>query len=386
MSKSLVSVIIIPFVLLALIMQVHNLWGWLMREGWIQYLMMAEVYALFLITMFYLRFIVNLKNTWVNFLTIFLIPSFYFIFSNGENSVGSIVNSLWYINILISVMASTWMSVFVFGVFWLLKKLMRYKVQKEKVLAFGLLVLLSVAGTYLIKMSQLPEDALVTLWNADKLRTIWFMLEPIIVLCFSFISIYLYILKIGMQGLKQEYVLMVLVLISFSFEYMINGFGLVSARTVVYFVGIYCFIRILENRTLAHYFLVSAFIILVSSHLGFYSAAPHFFEKMVFVSFLHNALIESIKMFIALYVFILGWSSVKIYKSEFRLIMVLVSLIAYTYTTQSQSGGVHFYDIVAITAMLKLTSLYMIVLYGFYYFNDKTSESRTKSVSSSLEN
>ena len=50
MSKSSGLIIGFPLVLLALIMQVYSLWGWLARDGWIQYFLMAEVYLLIFIS------------------------------------------------------------------------------------------------------------------------------------------------------------------------------------------------------------------------------------------------------------------------------------------------------------------------------------------------
>jgi len=95
-----------------------------------------------------------------------------------------------------------------------------------------------------------------------------------------------------------------------------------------------------------------------------------------FISFLHNAIVESIKMFLAIYIFVLGWNNVRVEKYEFRLIMILVSIVAYTYTTQSQGIGVQFYDIVAITAMLKINAFFLIFLYGFYYFKSEQIKTR----------
>ena len=368
MSRSSTVITILPFLLIALIMQVYNLWGWLSRDGWIQYFIMAEVYVLVLITLLYLRSIYALKNMWVNLVTLALVFIFYFIFSSEKSAVSGVVNSLWYINILISVIASAWLVVLIFGFAWSLRELIKQKVEVRTVLAVLGLTALSVLMTYLIKTSQLPDGVIEEIWASDKLRTIWFLLEPFIVLAFSSISIYFFLMKKTVSELKKEYFLMGLLVFSVGFEYLINGVGLVTLRTVLYFVGLYCFFSLVKSNKKTNMFLISTFLVLVSLHLNYYSASPAFFTLNAFPLFLHNSIIESIKMFIAIFIFIMGWSSVKENKFEFRLIMILVTIVAYTYTTQSRGIGVQFYDIVAITAMLKLTALYMVFVYGFYYF------------------
>ena len=368
MSRSSTVIMILPFLLIALIMQVYNLWGWLSRDGWIQYFIMAEVYVLFLITLLYIRSIYELQNLWVKMVTFVLIPAFYLIFSNEESAVSGIVNSLWYINILISVIASTWLVVLVFGFSWSFRELIKQKVKlKTIVVIFGLIVF-STLITYLIKTLQLPTGVLEQIWSSDKLRTIWFLLEPLIVLSFSLMSSYFYFRNKTVAELKKEYLLMGLLVFTLAFEYFINGFSLVSLRTLVYFVGLYCFFSLVQREQKTNMFLISIFPILVALHLHYYSASPAFFTLNAFPAFLHNSIIESIKMFIAIYIFIMGWNSVKENRFEFRLIMILVTIVAYTYTTQSRGIGVQFYDIVAITAMLKLTALYLVFVYGFYYF------------------
>jgi len=368
MSRSSTIIMILPFLLIALIMQVYNLWGWLSRDGWIQYFIMAEVYVLVFITLLYLRSIYELKNLGVNLLTLVLTVFFYFIFSADNSTVSGMVNSLWYINILISVMTSAWLVVLIFGLAWSFRELLKQKVEIRTVFAVLGLIALSALVTYLIKKMQLPEGVIAHIWASDKLRTIWFFLEPVIVLSFSSVSIYFYLMKKTFVELKKEYVLMTLLVFSLAFEYLINGFSLVALRTVLYFVGLYCFFSLVKSDKKSNFFSIFVFLILIALHLNYYSASPAFFTLNSFPAFLHNSIIESIKMFIAIFIFILGWNSVNENKFEFRLIMVLVSIVAYTYTTQSQGMGVQFYDIVAITAMLKLIALYMAFVYGFYYF------------------
>ena len=368
MSRSSTLITILPFLLIALIMQVYNLWGWLSRDGWIQYFIMAEVYVLVFITLLYLRSIYELKNLWVTIVTLSLVPTFYFIFSSEESAISGVVNSLWYINILISVIASAWLVVLIFGLVWSFRELIKQKVEVRTVLAVLGLIALSTLMTYLIKTAQLPDGVIEKIWSSDKVRTVWFLLEPLIVLSFSSISIYFYLMKKTVSELKKEYLLMGLFIASVGFEYLINGFGLVTLRTVLYFIGLYCFFSLVKSEKKTNVFLIFTFLVLVGLHLNYYSASPAFFTLKAFPLFLHNSIIESIKMFIAIYIFIMGWSSVKENKFEFRLIMILVTIVAYTYTTQSRGIGVQFYDIVAITAMLKLTALYMVFVYGFYYF------------------
>ena len=368
MSRSSTLITILPFLLIALIMQVYNLWGWLSRDGWIQYFIMAEVYVLVFITLLYLRSIYELKNLWVTIVTLSLVPTFYFIFSSEESAISGVVNSLWYINILISVIASAWLVVLIFGLVWSFRELIKQKVEVRTVLAVLGLIALSTLVTYLIKTAQLPDGVIEKIWSSDKVRTVWFLLEPLIVLSFSSISIYFYLMKKTVSELKKEYLLMGLFIASVGFEYLINGFGLVTLRTVLYFIGLYCFFSLVKSEKKTNVFLIFTFLVLVGLHLNYYSASPAFFTLKAFPLFLHNSIIESIKMFIAIYIFIMGWSSVKENKFEFRLIMILVTIVAYTYTTQSRGIGVQFYDIVAITAMLKLTALYMVFVYGFYYF------------------
>ena len=375
MSRSSIFITVFPIILIALIMELYHLWGWLSREGWIQYFLMFEVYILLFITLLYIRSIIRLKNIWVNLITVLLIPIFYYLFSSEESSVSALVNSLWYINLLISTIASAWLVVLIFGSSWSIKEISKQSFSRNRVIVFSLILIASALITYFIKNSQLAEGLLAKIWEVDKLRTIWFMLEPFAVLAFSLISIYLYLIKRTLAELKQEYALIGILVTSLIFEYLINGFGLVAFRTVVYFLGLYCFINLLESQSRMNRLLVSVFMILVALHLFYYSGSPTFFTLTSFPQFLHTALIESIKIFIAAYIFIMGWSNAREYKGEFRLIMVLVTLVAYTYTTQSLGYSVHFYDIVAITAMLKLTALYLILLYGFYYFRPTVSTS-----------
>jgi len=375
MSKSTGLIIGLPFILIALIMQVYSLWGWFSRDGWIQYFLMAEVYILMFITLLYLRSIFYLKNSFVSAVTLLLVPLFYFTFTTEENGLGAMVNSLWYINIIISIIASAWVVVLGFGLFWSGRELTRQKIEMKSIIAFVLLISFSILITYFIKTSQLTEELLIKLWETDKLRTSWFLLEPVLVLSFSLISIYLYLIKKSITELKHEYIFMALVIVSSVFEYMINGFSLVTARTIVYFLGLYSFINLIKNKNSMNYFLISIFVILVALHLNYYSAAPNFFLINNFIPFLHNALIESIKLFIVIYIFIVGWNSVSENRFEFRLIMILVPIIAYTYTTQAQGYSIELYDIGAITAMLKLTALFMMTLYGFYFFRDNKKTS-----------
>lgn len=378
MSKSSGIIIGLPLLLVVLIMQVYSLWGWLARDGWVQYFLMVEVYLLVLISFLYLRSIYRLNNLFTSAVTLLLIPAFYFIFRTQEGGVGGMLNSLWYINILISVIASAWIIVLGFGAFFLLRKLSRQDLDKKMLLAFGSLISLSALMTYFIITGQLRDGLLAQIWEADKLRTIWFIFEPMLVLSFSFISIYFYLVGKNLEKLKTEYVFIALFFISLGFEYTINGFGLVSLRSAFYFLGLYSFINLIKNRDLVNYLLISIFIILVALHLDYYSAAPDFLTLNVFVPLFHNALIESMKLFLVIYIFMRGWNSVKDSKLEFRAIMLLIPIIAYTYTTQSQGNGVHFYDIMAITAMLKFTAAFMIILYSFYYFREN---SNTKVVS-----
>jgi len=373
MSKSSGLILGLPLILLALVMQVYSLWGWLSRDGWIQYFLMAEVYLLILISFLYIRSIYRLNNHYISGITLLLIPVFYFIFRTQEGGIGGMLNSLWYINILISVIASAWVIVFIFGLFFLLRELSRQNLQKKTLLVVTFLSFLSLVLTYFIIKGQIPATLLAQIWKADKLRTIWFVLEPMLVLSFSFISIYFYFLGKSLEKLKTEYIFIALAILSLGFEYTINGFGLVSLRSTFYFLGLYSFINLIKNKDLVNYFLISIFIILVFLHLNYYSAAPDFFTMKIFIPLFHNALIESMKVFLVIYIFIVGWNSVKEHKKEFRTIMILVPLIAYTYTTQSGGNGVHFYDIMAITAMLKFTAAFMIILYGFYYFRKSAS-------------
>ncbi len=368
MSRSSTVITILPFLLISLIMQVYHLWGWLSREGWIQYFIMAEVYILLFISFLYLRSIYRLHNRWVSLLTLVIVSLFYFIFSNEQSGVSGMLNSLWYINILISVIASAWLVVLIFGFSWSFTELIKQNIQLKSMLVVLGLIALSTLITYLIKTMQLPDGVLERIWDSDKLRTLWFLIEPLIVLSFSMISIYFYLMKKTGAALKKEYVLMLLLIVSLVFEYFINGFSLVTLRTVLYFVGLYCFFMLVKNERENNLFLSSIFLVLISLHLYYYSASPAFFTLKAFPLFLHNSMIESIKIFIAIFIFILGWKSVKENRFEFRLIMILVIIVAYTYTTQSRGIGVQFYDIVAITAMLKLTALYLVFVYGFYYF------------------
>ena len=372
MSKSSGLIIGFPLVLLALIMQVYSLWGWLARDGWIQYFLMAEVYLLIFISFLYLRSIYRLKNIFISATSLLLIPSFYFVFSQQESTLGSMSNSLWYINILISVIGMAWFIVLSSGSFFLIRELLRQKLEGKMLIVCTLLLALSALLTYFIIKGQIPDSVMAQIWKVDKLRTLWYVFEPILVLSFSLISIYLYLGSKSFQEMKKAYTLIGLFIVFIGFEYMINGLGLVSLRSVLYFLGFYSFIKLIKNQDLVNYFLISIFIILVFVHLNYYSIAPDFMSWKVFIPFLHNALIESIKLFLVIYIFIRGWSSVQIYKTEFRLLMILIPLIAYTYTTQSQGNGVHFYDIIAITAMLKSTAAFMIILYSFYYFRDNT--------------
>lgn len=371
MSKSSALVSTLPLLLLALVMQVYHLWGWLSRDGWIQYFLMLEVYLVLFITLLYLRSIIRSKDRWVKGLSLLLVPAFYLLFSSEGHSVNALANSLWYINLLISMIASAWTVVFIFGIIWSIREIFRQEVPKKTFIIYAVFIFLSAVMTYFIKLTQLPEALILKIWDADKLRTIWFMLEPVIVLSFSSLSIYFYLAKKTVDELKKEYVFIALLVLSMGFEYFINGFSLVTLRTVIYFLGLYSFINLIQNRALVNYVLISVFIILVALHLYHYSSAPHFFALREFIAFFHNALIESIKIFIAIYIFIMGWSHVKTNVLEFRMIMVFVTMIAYTYTTQSQGAGVNFYDILAITAMLKLTAAFLIIVYGFYYFREE---------------
>jgi len=374
MSKSSGIIIGLPLVLLVLIMQVYGLWEWLGREGWIQYFLMAEVYLLVLISFLYLRSIYRLNNPYISAFTLLLVPAFYFMFKTQEAAIGGAINSLWYINILISVIASAWVIVVSFGSFFLLRELSRKNLEMKMLLAFSALASLSALMTYFIIKGQIPQSLLSQIWEADKLRTIWLILEPMLVLSFSLISIYFYLLGKSLDKLKKEYMFMGLTLVALGFEYSINGFGWVSLRSVIYFLGLYSFINLIKNKDLVNYFLISFFIILVSLHLYNYAGEAEFFSFNIFLPLLHNALIESMKLFLVFYIFIVGWNSVKDSRLEFRSIMLLIPIIAYTYTTQSEGNGVHFYDIIAITAMLKFTAAFMIILYSFYYFRDmKTS-------------
>jgi len=366
LSKSNGLIIGLPLVLLLMVMQVYNLWGWLARDGWIQYLMMAEVYLFILVSFLYLRAIYRLSNLWINLLTLGLIPLFYLGFS-GQNIASSSI-PLWYINIIISIIASAWLIVVVLGTSWTFRELFKLRANLKEVLISLVLLLMSAVFTYFIKISQLGNGVLGQLWELDKLRTGWFVFEPFLVLSFSLFSIYFYFKKVGLSNFKKEYFFIGIFLVSLGFEYIINGFSLVSLRTVIYFLGIYSFINIKDTKLNTNYLYAGIFIGLVALHLSFYSAAEAFFTLSGFTNFLHAALIESIKMLIALYIFILGWMNVKEYKSEFRFIMVFITIIAYTYTTQSKGNGADFYDMVAITAMMKLTALFLIILYSFYFF------------------
>ena len=367
MSKSSGIIIGLPLLLLALLLQVYSLWGWLARDGWIQYFLMAEVYLLIVISFLYLRSIYRMNNLLVGSITLLLVPTFYFIFRTQEEGVGAMLNSLWYINILISVIASAWVVVFCVGSFFLLRELPKQKLQKKTFMVMGALLFISTLMTYFIVKSQIPHDMLVAIWKVDTLRTLWFVLEPMLVLFFSLGSIYFYLVGKNVEKLKKEYTFIGLLVLSIGFEYLINGIGLVSLRSILYFLGLYSFINLVQNKNLVNYFLVSIFIILVVLHLNHYSSAPNFLSLKIFIPLLHNALIESMKLFLVVYIFIMGWNHVKDNKVEFRSIMLLIPLIAYTYTTQSGGNGVHLYDIVAITAMLKLTVAFLIIVYSFYF-------------------
>ncbi|PHR56359.1 MAG: hypothetical protein COA44_08355 [Arcobacter sp.] len=368
MSKSSGIIIGLPFLLLVLIMQVYGLWGWLSREGFIQYFLMGEVYLLLVISFLYLRSIYDLKNLGASILTLLLIPSFYLLFSTQEGGLGGMLNSLWYINILISLIASAWLVVFSFGLYFLVGVMLKKQWQLKMFLVFALLICLSALMSYFIVNSHIPDAVILQIWKADKLRTLWFFFEPVLVLSFSLITIFLYLKDKNLTALKKQYAFIALVILSFGFEYMINGLGLVSLRSVLYFLGLYSFMQILKNEDRMNYFLIFLLVALVFLHLNHYSGAPNFYTIDIFIPFFHNALIESTKLFLVIYIFMTGWQSVKSKKLEFRLIMLLIPIIAYTYTTQSGGNGVQFYDIVAITAMLKLTAAFMIILYSFYYF------------------